>query len=97
MSLHHGLPKGPTMKLRKNTMKKFAFAFAAISAFGAVAAYAEDAVVADADGNGTYSLEELVVTYPTLTQEVFVTVDANADGAVSAEELAAAVAAGTVK
>lgn len=78
-------------------MKKFALAFAAISAFGAVAAYAEDKVVADADGNGTYSLEELVVTYPDLTQEVFATVDANADGAVSAEELAAAVAAGTVK
>jgi hypothetical protein len=77
-------------------MKKFALALAAISAFGVVAANAE-VTVADADGNGTYSLEELVVSYPDMTQEVFVAVDANADGAVSAEELAAAVAAGTVK
>jgi hypothetical protein len=84
------------MKVRKNTMKKFALALATISAFGVVAANAE-VVVADADNNGTYSLEELVVSYPDLTQEVFVTVDANADGAVSPEELAAAVAAGTVK
>lgn len=77
-------------------MKKFALALAAISAFGVVEANAE-VTVADADGNGTYSLEELVVSYPDMTQEVFVAVDANADGAVSAEELAAAVAAGTVK
>ncbi len=77
-------------------MKKFALALAAVS-FGAVAAYAEDVVVADADGNGTYSLEELVVSYPSVTAEVFTAIDADADGAVSAEELAAAVAAGTVK
>jgi hypothetical protein len=84
------------MTARKNTMKKFALALATLSALG-TAAYADEVTVKDADGNGTYSLEELVVSYPNLTQEVFVAIDANADGAVSAEELAAAVAAGTVK
>lgn len=53
--------------------------------------------VADADGNGTYSLEELTVTYPDLTAEVYATIDSNADGAVDATELTAAQEAGTLK
>jgi hypothetical protein len=52
--------------------------------------------VADADGNGTYSLEELMVSYPTLTAEVYATIDSNADGAVDATELKAAQDAGTL-
>jgi hypothetical protein len=52
--------------------------------------------VADADGNGTYSLEELMVSYPSLTAEVYATIDANADGAVDADELKAAQDAGTL-
>jgi hypothetical protein len=53
--------------------------------------------VADADGNGTYSLEELTVSYPDLTAEVYATIDTNADGAIDATELAAAQEAGTLK
>lgn len=52
--------------------------------------------VADADGNGTYSLEELMVSYPRLTAEAYATIDANADGAVDADELKAAQDAGTL-
>ncbi len=52
--------------------------------------------VADADGNGTYSMEELVAAYPDLTAEVFTTIDSNADGAVDATELKAAQDAGTL-
>lgn len=52
--------------------------------------------VVDADGNGTYSMEELMAAYPDLTEDIFVTVDANADGEVDADELAVAQAAGTL-
>jgi hypothetical protein len=67
--------------------------------FGAATvALAQDApVVTDTDGNGTYSMEELMVTYPDLTAEVFATVDANGDGQVDADELKAAQEAGTLK
>jgi len=47
-----------------------------------------------ADGNGTYSYDELVAAYPDLTEETFLTVDSNADGAIDDAELAAARAAG---
>jgi Ca2+-binding EF-hand superfamily protein len=73
-------------------MKKFLLAIAALGFAGAAVAQE----VADADGNGTFSMEELMVTYPNLTEEVFATVDANGDGAVDADELAAAQTAGTL-
>ena len=53
------------------------------------AAYAQS-MVEDVDGDGVYSKEELMVVYPALTDEVFAEIDANDDGAVDAEELAAA-------
>lgn len=84
------------MKTRKTTMKKFALALAAASAFGVVA-HADTVTVKDADGNGTYSMDELVAAYPAVTADIFKAIDTNADGAVSPDELAAAVAAGTVK
>ena len=67
---------------------------AGIAALALSPALAQD--VADADGNGTYSLEELMVSYPELTAEVFTTIDSNADGAVDATELKAAQDAGTL-
>ena len=73
-------------------MKKFALALAALSAF-TVAASAETAVV-DTDGNGAYSMEELKAAYPDLTEEAFKAADVDADGALSADELTAAEAAG---
>jgi hypothetical protein len=76
-------------------MKTTPMGLAAIVLAGA--AVAQDApAVADADGNGTYSMEELLVAYPALTAEGFASIDANTDGAVDAEELAAAVASGAL-
>ncbi len=47
-------------------------------------------VVEDTDGNGSYSMEELMVAYSDLTADVFSEVDTDGDGAVSADELTAA-------
>lgn len=56
---------------------------------------AQDApAIADADGNGTWSLEELQVAYPDLTQDSFTAMDVNADGGIDAEELAKAIGDG---
>ena len=60
-----------------------------------VAAYAE-VMIEDADGDGLYSVEEVTTAYPSVTPELFVEMDANEDGALDAEELAAAVAAGLI-
>ncbi len=75
-------------------MKKFVLAFGALAAFGA-AAHAQT-VVTDADGNGTYSIEEMTAAYPDMTPELFAEIDANADGAVDADELKAAQEAGKI-
>ena len=75
-------------------MKKFVLALGAIAAFAAAAN--AQTVVTDTDGNGTYSMEEMTAAYPDMTEEVFASVDANADGAVDADELAAAQEAGTI-
>ncbi|AZQ67563.1 EF-hand domain-containing protein [Silicimonas algicola] len=67
---------------------------AALLGLGATAATAAD--VTDTDGDGMYSMEEIQAAYPDLTEEVFATIDANADGMVDADELAAAETAGTL-
>lgn len=54
------------------------------------------AEVEDTDGDGVYSMEELMVAYPSLTEELFTTIDGNGDGAVDEEELAAALDAGVL-
>lgn len=76
-------------------MKKLVLALGTLATFAAVQATAQT-VVTDTDGNGTYSMEELQAAYPDLTAEVFTSIDANADGAVDADELAAAQEAGTL-
>ena len=53
-------------------------------------------MVADTDGNGSYSMEELLVSFPDLTAEAFAAADTDANGALSGEELKAAQAAGTI-
>lgn len=53
-------------------------------------------VVTDTDGNGSYSIEELTAAYPDMTAAIFGQVDVNADGAVDADELAAAREQGTL-
>lgn len=75
-------------------MKKFVLALGAMAAV-ASAANAQT-VVTDTDGNGTYSIEEMTAAYPDMTPELFAEIDANADGAVDADELAAAQEAGMV-
>lgn len=52
--------------------------------------------IADADGNGLWSLSELQVKLPDLTEEAFKSIDANADGGVDQAELTAAVSDGAV-
>ena len=52
--------------------------------------------VEDTDGDGMYSMEELMVAYPSLTEDLFSTIDGNGDGAVDPDELAAAVEAGVL-
>ncbi|MBM7067335.1 EF-hand domain-containing protein [Actibacterium sp. 188UL27-1] len=50
----------------------------------------------DTDGDGMFSLTELQVAYPDLTAETYASLDANADGMVDPEELAAAQEAGVL-
>jgi EF hand len=87
----------PDMKTtkRRTTMNRIAMILGATLL--AVPAFAQDAaapVITDTDGNGTYSLEELQVTYVDLTAEGFAALDLNADGALDADELATAQAEG---
>lgn len=48
----------------------------------------------DTDGDGQLSYNEMLAAHPEMTEETFVAIDANADGAVDADELQAAVEAG---
>ncbi len=78
-------------------MNRISLLLAAALSLGAVPVFAQDAAtpeIADTDGNGTWSVDELRVAYPDLTDEGFVSIDANADGAVDQAELAAALADG---
>ncbi|MEZ5731279.1 MAG: EF-hand domain-containing protein [Paracoccaceae bacterium] len=74
-------------------MKKLVLALSVLAGAAAVQANAQT-VVTDTDGNGTYSMEELKAAYADLTAELFAEVDVNADGAVDADELQAAIEAG---
>lgn len=76
-------------------MKRITVLLATVLGLGAMPALSQDAsALADTDGNGTWSAEELRVAYPDLTEEGFVSIDGNADGAVDQAELAAALADG---
>ncbi|MDO9525820.1 MAG: hypothetical protein Q7J57_09860 [Gemmobacter sp.] len=74
-------------------MTRFTLTLAATMALAGTA-FAQE--IADTNGDGAYSLEELQVALPELTADGFVSIDANADGMVSPDELAAAVADGAV-
>lgn len=52
--------------------------------------------IADADGNGLWSVAELQTVFPDLTEEAFTSIDANADGGVDQAELTAAVSDGAI-
>ena len=79
--------------LENKDMKNVLLTLGAMIALSAGAALAQ-VTVEDTDGNGSYSMEELMVAYPDLTEDRFGEIDADADGAVSPEELTAAQEAG---
>lgn len=76
-------------------MKNVVLALGVVSALVAAQANAET-MIADADGNGTYSLEEVTVAVPDMTAETFAEADVNGDGQLDAEELSAAKEAGLI-
>ena len=55
-----------------------------------------ETMIEDTDASGTYSMEEMTVAYPDLTEEIFAEVDTDASGDVSPEELTAALSAGVL-
>ena len=77
-------------------MKVFALALGAILAL-TVAPISAQVLIADTDGDGVYSMQELRAAFPALTERDFIAADSNADGAVDIEELAAAVEAGYIR
>ena len=76
-------------------MNRIAFAIGATLGAAVIATTAM-AHEMDTDQDGLYSLPELQVEYTDLTQEQYTAIDSNSDGAVDADELAAAVENGTL-
>ena len=74
-------------------LNKLKLMLAVLISMGATAVAAQT-MVEDTDGDGMYSMEELLAVFPALTEERYLEVDANADGAVDPDELAAAQEAG---
>ncbi len=52
--------------------------------------------IADADASGAWSLVELQTLWPDMSEEVFATLDLDANGSVEPTELSAALEAGTL-
>jgi hypothetical protein len=80
-------------------MKSISILLTTVLGLAAIPAFAQDAAapeIADTDGNGTWSMDELVVAYPDLTAETFTALDVNVDGAVDQAELAAGIADGAL-
>ena len=63
---------------------------AALLAVSAMSAQAQDMMTQDADGDGSYSMDELRTAYPDLNDETFNAADIDGNGKVDVEELAAA-------
>lgn len=70
----------------KTTILSLATLTAMVASATAVSAQTE----MDTDGDGMYSFAELLVGFPTLTEETYTVMDANADGVIDPDELAAA-------
>jgi hypothetical protein len=77
-------------------MKRFAIILAPLALATAAVAQATLPDVPDADGNGTWSLAELQAVWTDLTEDGFAAIDTNADGAVDAAELQAALDNGVI-
>lgn len=78
-------------------MKTFKLAPAAFGLLiaAAPALYAQDAGP-DTDGDGMVTMEEFAAAWPDLAEDAFVAADTNADGALDADEIAAATEAGVL-
>ncbi|PTQ74939.1 calcium-binding protein [Celeribacter persicus] len=69
-------------------MKSVALTLGALTLLAAPT-FAQSTLV-DTDGNGTFSMEEMLAVYPDLTEEAFAAIDADASGEITVEELASA-------
>ncbi|GAB4267038.1 MAG: hypothetical protein Kow0013_16580 [Pararhodobacter sp.] len=76
-------------------MKKLLLTLGVISTVAAAQADAKT-VLTDANEDGMFSYEELLVSFPDLTADAFGAADTNGDGQLDADELKAAQAAGTI-
>jgi hypothetical protein len=89
---------GTELEITMNRHTLISASFGTLLGLAASQAIAQETpTIADTDGNGLWSLAELQVAYPDLTQETFVSIDANADAGVDLAELTAALADGAVK
>ena len=77
-------------------MKRIAILLAPFALASAALAQATLPEVADADGNGSWSLVELQAVWTDLTEDNFKAIDTSADGAVDATELQAALDGGII-
>jgi hypothetical protein len=59
-------------------------------------AFAATAAELDSNGDGLVTIDEMQAVYPDLAVETFTAMDLNADGALDAEEMAAAQEAGVI-
>lgn len=75
-------------------MTRFTLTAASIIALSAGAAFAASEM--DTDGDGLVSFTEILVAVPSLTEETFTSIDANGDGALDDEEMAAAQESGVI-
>lgn len=57
-------------------------------------AMAQSAAELDTDGNGVLTIDEVQANFPDVTSDAFAAMDLNADGALDANEIAAAQEAG---
>ena len=88
LSIHHW----ETLKMTRRN--KTTLMLAVLCGMGTASAVAAQTMVEDTDGDGMYSMEEMVAVFPALTEERYFEIDTNADGSVDADELAAAQEAG---
>lgn len=72
------------------TKTVFAMSLAGITLIATTAFAIEIDPAVDTDGDGLYSFPELTEAYAEMNEELFVAIDANADGAIDAEEMVAA-------
>jgi len=70
--------------------RMIALSLATVALTGAAFAQAEFEAL-DANADGMLTMDEMLATYPTMTEDSFVAIDGNADGLVDAAEFAIAM------